>query len=159
MDLDARNKQRSFLDLKRPYINADFLNVIKILREIKANNEKIVIYGDYDADGITATAILKIAFDNFGLHTGFFIPNRYVEGYGLNNKRIDDFHHKGYKYILTVDNGITADKAIDYALSLGITTIVVDHHNCDNLAINTPYIFHQTLSNFLEENFLIHEFY
>lgn len=127
-DLDQRKKSRSFTDLVRPECSSYFA----LLRNIKAaiyEKAKIVIYGDYDVDGISSTVILVKAFNKLGIKVGYFIPSRYIEGYGLNKKRIDDFYNKGYNYIITVDNGIVCNEEIDYAHSLSMKVLVIDHHN------------------------------
>ena len=152
-DLEAREETRSFIDLKRPYNSLDFQSLIKKLLAIRNSGDKIVIYGDYDVDGITATAILKMTFDRIGLKAGFYIPNRYLDGYGLNKNRINEFKAKDYKFILTVDNGINSCSSIQYAHSLGMEVLVVDHHEPnDQIAETTKFIFHQKLSKFIDYN-------
>ena len=94
----------------------------------KQRKEKILIAGDYDCDGICATAIMKDMLDRFGIESGFYIPNRFKEGYGLNENTVKLAHEKGYSLIVTVDNGISAEKAIDLCRSLGMEIIVTDHH-------------------------------
>lgn len=92
------------------------------------NNEKIVIYGDYDVDGITATSLLYIIFNKLGAQVDFFLPNRLVEGYGLSRDGIDEAHKLGVKLIITVDTGINAVDEVAYANSMGIDVIITDHH-------------------------------
>lgn len=94
----------------------------------KRRNEKILIAGDYDCDGICATAIMKDMLDRFGIETGFYIPNRFKEGYGLNENTVRLAHEKGYSLIVTVDNGVAADKAIDLCRELDMDIVVTDHH-------------------------------
>ena len=101
---------------------------VERLQLAKIRNEKILIAGDYDCDGICATAIMKDAFDRFGIESGYYIPNRFKEGYGLNENTVSLAHDKGYSLIVTVDNGVTADKAIDLCRSLGMEILVTDHH-------------------------------
>ena len=103
-------------------------SVSRILRAIK-NNEKIVVFGDYDADGISGSVIFhdffqKIGFENFHIH----IPNRYKEGYGLTFPAIDEFIKSGINLIITVDCGITDVPEIKKAKEAGIDTIIIDHH-------------------------------
>ncbi|MFQ5452666.1 MAG: DHH family phosphoesterase, partial [Candidatus Zixiibacteriota bacterium] len=99
-------------------------------RVVKAlfNNEKIIIYGDYDVDGITATSLLYMIFNKLGAQVDFYLPNRLVEGYGLSRDSIDEIHSKGITLIVTVDTGVTAVEEIAYASSLGIEVIITDHH-------------------------------
>ena len=152
-DLETRVNTRSFVNLKRPYDLSDFQNFISKLIDVKNSGDKLVIYGDYDVDGISATAILKSTFDQIGLKSGFYIPNRYIDGYGLTKTRIDDFKSKEYKYILTVDNGISAIDSIQYANSLGIEVIVVDHHEpSEKIKDVSKFVFHQSLSKFTTYN-------
>ena len=103
---------------------------IALDRIIKAidNNEKVIIYGDYDVDGITSTTVLKSFLEERGLHTDSYIPNRLDEGYGLNNEALDKIAKQGYNLMITVDCGISAINEIEYANKLGIETIVTDHH-------------------------------
>ncbi|MBR3249997.1 MAG: single-stranded-DNA-specific exonuclease RecJ [Clostridia bacterium] len=99
----------------------------RVLKAIE-NNEKVIIYGDYDVDGITSTTVLKSFLADRGLYVDSYIPNRLDEGYGLNNEAIDKIAQEGYTLMITVDCGISANKEIDYANTLGIETIVTDHH-------------------------------
>ncbi|MFI3206903.1 MAG: single-stranded-DNA-specific exonuclease RecJ [Clostridia bacterium] len=92
------------------------------------NFEKIAIFGDYDADGITATSILYEYFQFLGANVIFYIPKRETEGYGMNMAAVDYLHELETKLIVTVDNGIAAIKEIDYANTLGIDIVVTDHH-------------------------------
>lgn len=96
----------------------------------REKNEKIVIYGDYDIDGLTATTVLLDAFDSFGF-TGVeaFIPNRFIEGYGLTIGAIEKIADMGAEIIVTVDCGSLSEKEIVRAGELGIDVIVTDHHN------------------------------
>ena len=94
----------------------------------KHNKEKILIAGDYDCDGICATAIMKDMMDRFGIEAGFYIPNRFKEGYGLNEATVRLAYEKGYSLIVTVDNGVAAKDAIDLCRSLGMDILVSDHH-------------------------------
>lgn len=89
-------------------------------------NEKICIYGDYDCDGILATSILVEGFRQLGVEVGYHIPSRLQDGYGLNVTRVEQMAAKGYSLIITVDNGIKANEAIDLANELGIDVIVTD---------------------------------
>lgn len=99
----------------------------RVLKAIE-NNERTIIYGDYDVDGITSTTVLTKFLEERGLHVDSYIPNRLHEGYGLNNAAIDKIAKDGYTLMITVDCGISAVDEIAYANSLGIETIVTDHH-------------------------------
>lgn len=103
---------------------------IAVERIIKAidNKDKIIIYGDYDVDGITSITVLKSFFKDRGIEVDEYIPNRLEEGYGLNKVAIDQIAKNNYNLMITVDCGISGIKEIEYANSLGIETIVTDHH-------------------------------
>lgn len=103
---------------------------IAVDRIIKAinNKEKILIYGDYDVDGITSTTVLKKYLMDRGISVDTYIPNRLHEGYGLNKKAIDTIKERNIDLIITVDCGISAIEEVDYAVSLGMDIIVTDHH-------------------------------
>jgi single-stranded-DNA-specific exonuclease len=98
-----------------------------ILRAIE-NREKITIYGDYDADGLTATAILLNFFSSLGLQVSFYIPNRLTEGYSLNKEAISEIAENQTKLIITVDCGTNNTSEIALAKSLGMNVVVTDHH-------------------------------
>ncbi len=128
-----------------------FENIPKILSRINkaiTNNEKIIIYGDYDCDGICATTILVKAFEMIGVKVAFYIPNRLEDGYGLNIEKVQAFHDKNYSLIITVDNGIRANEAIDLANSLGIDVIVTDHHALPEEVPHAWSILHTELSTY-----------
>ena len=121
-------------------------NIINRIYKAKAMQEKIVIVGDYDADGIMATTILHKAFTAFELEVGFYIPDRLKEGYGLNKNIVKNVHAKGYGLIITVDNGVVAYDALDYAKELGLEVIVTDHHHLDeSVNYNYDYLLHPKL--------------
>ncbi len=92
------------------------------------NNEKIAIFGDYDCDGVTATALLYSFLKEKGADVCFYIPNRLTEGYGMNIEAIEGLSEKGINLIITVDNGVNAIVEIDRANELGIDVVVTDHH-------------------------------
>lgn len=99
----------------------------KILK-IKANNETLYIYGDYDVDGITATAFLTLVFRKVGINVKYYIPNRMDEGYGLNKKALTEMNNNNCKLVITVDTGVNSIEEIKYARQLGIDIIITDHH-------------------------------
>ena len=106
-------------------------SVERIIKAIE-NNEKVTIYGDYDVDGITSITVLKSFLKDRGLETSQYIPNRLNEGYGLNNNAIEKIKQQGCDLMITVDCGISAINEINYASSLGIETIITDHHEPGN---------------------------
>ena len=115
-------------DLEDPFTMVGMKKGIERVSEALFNNEKIVIYGDYDVDGITATALLYMVFNKLGGQVDFYLPNRLTEGYGLSKDGIDEAKAKGVSLIVTVDTGITAVEEIAYANTIGVDVIVTDHH-------------------------------
>ncbi len=105
--------------------------VEKIIKAIE-KQEKVTIYGDYDVDGITSITVLKSFLQDRGLAVESYIPNRLEEGYGLNKQAIEKIAKSGCQLMITVDCGISAIEEINYANSLGIETIVTDHHEPGN---------------------------
>jgi len=101
---------------------------VNILHHAVENNKKIAIYGDYDTDGVTSSALLYEFFDQLGHTPRVYIPNRFDEGYGLNVDAIELLASEGIELIITVDCGIKATKEVDLAKSFGIQVIVTDHH-------------------------------
>jgi len=101
--------------------------VDRIIRAIK-DKESIIIYGDYDVDGITSICVLKQFLENRGIKVSQTIPNRLDEGYGLNKDAIEKIAEEKYRLMITVDCGISGIEEVEYANSLGIETIVTDHH-------------------------------
>lgn len=111
-----------------PFLMPDMeIAVNRILKAIK-NKEKIIIYGDYDVDGITSITVLKSFLKDRGIDVDQYIPNRLEEGYGLNNPAVKKIAEQDYDLMITVDCGISGIEEIKYANSLGIETIVTDHH-------------------------------
>ena len=113
-----------------PFLLPDMEKAVARLKQARQQGEKIVIYGDYDIDGLSATVLLLDAFDKFGFEdVDAFIPNRFVEGYGMTMGAVDKVRDMGADLILTVDTGSLCHAEIEYASSLGIDTVVTDHHN------------------------------
>ncbi|MEW6496682.1 MAG: single-stranded-DNA-specific exonuclease RecJ [Cyanobacteriota bacterium] len=102
---------------------------VDMLQEAIANEEKIAICGDYDADGMTSTALLLRALRWLGANVDYAIPSRMKDGYGINTRIVEEFAEEGVRLILTVDNGISAHEAIARAAELGIMVIITDHHD------------------------------
>jgi single-stranded-DNA-specific exonuclease len=102
---------------------------VEMLKEAIANEEKIAICGDYDADGMTSTALLLRALRWLGADVDYAIPSRMKDGYGINTRIVEEFAEDGVALILTVDNGISAHAAIARALELGMMVIITDHHD------------------------------
>ncbi len=115
-------------DFHDPYLMPDMEPAVDRIIKAIENNEKTIIYGDYDVDGITSITILTRFLQERGLMVNSYIPNRLDEGYGLNRDAIKSIADEGYKLIITVDCGISGTEEVDYAYSLGMEVIVTDHH-------------------------------
>lgn len=117
-------------DAPDPFLLPDMSAAVERLVSARENNEHITIYGDYDIDGLTATTVLLDAFRSFGFQTvDAFIPNRFVEGYGLTEEAIEKIAATGAQLIVTVDCGSLSFGPITRANELGVDVIVTDHHN------------------------------
>lgn len=111
-----------------PFLMKDMSKAVERIKKAVSNKEKILIYGDYDVDGVTSTALLVHAFGEMGADFETFIPNRIEEGYGMNIRAVALARENGVKLIVTVDCGINSVKEIECANSYGIEVIVTDHH-------------------------------
>lgn len=115
-------------DFYDPFLLPDMEQAVERIEQAINNNEKILVYGDYDADGITSTTILIKFFKEIGVEVDKYIPNRLEEGYGINNKALEEIKNRGIDLIITVDTGITANDQVKYANELGLDVIITDHH-------------------------------
>ncbi|HNO95581.1 MAG TPA: DHH family phosphoesterase, partial [Anaerolineales bacterium] len=112
-----------------PFQIADMQVAIERIRYALANNEPIAIYGDYDVDGVTATALLVETLKKLGADVRGYIPNRFDEGYGLNNNALDELKADGVKLVITVDCGIRSPAEAAHAQTIGLDLIISDHHH------------------------------
>ncbi len=125
---DINNFLYNECDIDNPFEIKDMDKAVHRIKLSIENGDLICVYGDYDADGVTSTALLYSYLEACGANVMFYIPSRENEGYGLHNETIDILHSKGVNLIVTVDNGIASVNEIAYANSLGIDTVVTDHH-------------------------------
>ena len=126
---DVINFLQENKDFSDPFLMKDMDKAVERITTAVENGEKICIYGDYDADGVTSTSLLySYLRDSLGADVMFYIPTRTGEGYGMNKGAVDKIHSQGITLIITVDNGISAREEIDYANTLGIDTVITDHH-------------------------------
>lgn len=126
---DVINFLQENKDFSDPFLMKDMDKAVERITTAVENGEKICVYGDYDADGVTSTSLLySYLRDSLGADVMFYIPTRTGEGYGMNRGAVDKIHSLGVTLIITVDNGISAREEIDYANSLGIDTVITDHH-------------------------------
>ena len=115
-----------------PFQITDMQVAIERIRYALANNEPIAIYGDYDVDGVTATALLVETLKKLGADIRGYIPNRFDEGYGLNNNALDELKADGVKLVITVDCGIRSPAEAAHAQTIGLDLIISDHHHPDD---------------------------
>ena len=121
----------SFEDLHEPFLLKDMDKAVaRVLLAIE-NNEKILIWGDYDVDGTTGTVVLRKALEILGAQTGYHVPHRFTEGYGLNIPKLAEAKDKGYTVAISVDTGSRAFEAADWARENGMDLIITDHHLSD----------------------------
>ncbi|MBO4308764.1 MAG: single-stranded-DNA-specific exonuclease RecJ [Clostridia bacterium] len=113
-----------------PFLLRDMRLAVERLSLAVERGERIAVYGDYDADGVTSTSLLFLYLSEYGADVDYYIPSRSKEGYGLSKAAIDTLREKGVSLMVTVDTGVTAVEEIAYASSVGIDTIVTDHHEC-----------------------------
>ena len=128
------NAIRSFLfsslekDVAHPSLLKDAQKAVDRIMYAIANKEPILIFGDYDVDGITSSALMMISLLPLGANVNFYLPHRVKDGYGLSTKIVERAARNGYKVIITVDNGITAFEPALKAKELGVDLIITDHH-------------------------------
>lgn len=131
--IDTVEEMKTFLnpdekDFHDPFLMKGMKETVLRINKAIENKERILIFGDYDVDGVTSTAMLYKFLQSLGLETYYFIPHRLEEGYGLSINGIDYALSKNVKLIITVDCGITAYNEIEYAVEKNIDVIVTDHH-------------------------------
>ena len=144
----AEDDVSSFLNfdlknIKDPYLIKDMEIFVNRVLKAKENNEKVCIYGDYDVDGITSITIMYKFFKSIGIDVDYYLPDRLIEGYGVNNLALDEIKKRGCSLVITVDCGITAINETEYAKSLGMDMCITDHHECadvlpDSVCIINP---------------------
>jgi single-stranded-DNA-specific exonuclease len=114
--------------LHDPFLLYDMEKAVERIQAAIMNGERILIYGDYDADGITSTTVLKEALELLGAEVDYYLPNRFTDGYGPNLSVYQEKIAAGVQLILTVDNGVSGHEALAYAKSAQVDVIVTDHH-------------------------------
>lgn len=129
-DFEAAKKffRPSLDDLHDPFLMRDMDQAIARIETAIANNEKILVYGDYDVDGTTAVSLVYSFFSGIYPNIGYYIPDRYTEGYGISTLGVDFAADNGYSLIIALDCGIKAHDKVDHAISRGVDFIICDHH-------------------------------
>lgn len=131
-----------------PYLFRDMSKTVdRIMNAIKSK-ESILIYGDYDVDGITSTYILYKAIKNLGGNVNYDIPNRFIDGYGLSTSKAYDIINEGYELVITVDNGIKSIKEASIFKENNVTFIITDHHLMEDELPDAFSIIHTELSDY-----------
>ena len=115
-------------DILSPWGILGMDKAVRWLLDVFEKREKIFIFGDYDLDGMSSVTLLTKALQEIGMETEWRLPNRFGDGYGLSNSAVDEMHEAGARYVITVDTGITANAEIAYAKTLGMSVLVIDHH-------------------------------
>ncbi|PZX63648.1 single-stranded-DNA-specific exonuclease RecJ [Hydrotalea sandarakina] len=136
--IDSYDKAKQFFrpqlsDLHSPWLMKDMDKAVARIMLAFENNEKILVYGDYDVDGTTSVACLFQFLQSIYPHVGFYIPHRYKEGYGISQLGIDYANENNYSLIISLDCGIKSVELIQYAKNLNIDFIVCDHHLPDKI--------------------------
>ncbi|MBM6613922.1 single-stranded-DNA-specific exonuclease RecJ [Desemzia sp. RIT804] len=131
--LDTKEKIQSFLHpneerIYDPFLMHDMDRATERIMTAIESGDKIVIYGDYDADGVTSTSVLLETLEMIGANVDFYIPNRFTDGYGPNSKAFEKLIEEGCQLIVTCDNGVSGHEAIKRAKELGVDVVVTDHH-------------------------------
>ena len=126
----------------------DIDNAVKLVKEVIANKGKIIIYGDYDADGVMGTSILVKMFEYLDVIVDYYLPNRYLDGYGINLEHAQEYVDKKYDLVITVDNGITAFEPIELLHNNGVKVLILDHHQVGDTVPLADAICHPTYSHF-----------
>ncbi|WP_373823161.1 single-stranded-DNA-specific exonuclease RecJ, partial [Streptococcus ferus] len=133
--IDSQAKLEAFLNpsleqLHDPYLLHDMERAVTRIRSAIEEGEQILVYGDYDADGMTSSSIVKEALEMLGAEVRVYLPNRFTDGYGPNESIYRYFiEQEGISLIVTVDNGVAGHEAIAYAQEQGVDVIVTDHHS------------------------------
>ncbi|MDQ2746614.1 MAG: single-stranded-DNA-specific exonuclease RecJ [Acidobacteriota bacterium] len=130
---ETAEKARTFLNpslehLHEPYLLKDMEKAVKRILQAVENQEKILVWGDYDVDGTTGTVVVRKALEMLGAKSGFHIPHRFTEGYGVNIPMLEKAKERGYSLIISVDCGIRSFEPIKWAKENGLDFITTDHH-------------------------------
>ncbi len=117
-------------NLYDPFLMKDMDILVDRVLKAKENNEKVMIYGDYDVDGVTSITVLYSFFKELGIDVSYYLPDRMEEGYGLNKEALKNIKEDGYSLVVTVDCGISAIEELEYAKEINLEVCVTDHHEC-----------------------------
>lgn len=132
--------------LHSPFLLKDMNKAVDRILMAIAASEPIIIYGDYDCDGITAISVLYRALKKMNAVVDYDLPDRFSDGYGLNLKAVNEIIHKGYRLVITVDNGITCIDEVEKLQNAGIDCIITDHHEPKEILPKAYAILHSRIS-------------
>lgn len=138
-------------DLVDPFLLPDMQKAVNRILSALENGEKITVFGDYDADGVTSTALMYSYLLSRGANVDYYIPDRDGEGYGMNIAAVDILKERGTSLIITVDNGISAVEEIDYAARLNMDVVVTDHHIAGEILPNAAAVVDPHRSDFVSD--------
>ncbi len=147
-DYDYMTRNLSFDDVKDPFTFNGMKEAINICKESIKNDEKIIVYGDYDCDGIMSTSIITKAFLKLNKKIDYYVPSRYLDGYGLSLSKAQTLVDKHYDLVILCDNGISALEASKLLKDNNIKVIIIDHHLVADKLPNADAIIHPSVSNF-----------
>lgn len=151
-NLDTEEKIADFFDtsvskIDDPFLMNDMQKAVSRIEQALDNGEKIVIYGDYDADGLTSTSIMKEAIEILGGQVQTYIPDRFSDGYGPHLEVYKRLINEGCQLIITVDNGVSGYEAVEYANSKGVDVVITDHHSLPEQLPNAAAIVHPRIAD------------
>jgi len=135
-EMIARFLNQDLTLLHDPFLFVSMKKAVDRVHMAIVKDEKILIYGDYDVDGVTSTTIMYKTMKQLGANFNYYIPNRFTEGYGLNKDALESAAQKGFKVMITVDTGISAVEEADLAKQLGLDLIITDHHEPQQILPN-----------------------
>ncbi|PKM67144.1 MAG: single-stranded-DNA-specific exonuclease RecJ [Firmicutes bacterium HGW-Firmicutes-2] len=116
-----------------PFMMTDMKIAVERILRSRDQDEKIMVYGDYDVDGVTSTSILYMFLEELGCLVAYYIPDRHEEGYGINKEALAEIKDRGFDLLITVDTGITAVNEVAYSKEIGLDVIITDHHECQEV--------------------------
>lgn len=150
--IDSVEKAHEFLHIDESSVHDPFLfehmkPVVERIQQAIQEKQKILIYGDYDADGITSVTVLMETLTSLGADVHFKIPNRFTEGYGPSERLFRQAHEEGIQLLITVDNGISGVAQVAVAKELGLDVIITDHHEAGETLPNADFIIHPHLES------------
>ena len=135
VDKFLNTSEKDFYD---PFLLRGMDKLVKRIKKAIEKNEKVLIFGDYDVDGVSASAILIKYFASIQFYVDYFLPNRYIDGYGLTKESINFVKEKfNPSLIITVDCGISCYEEVEYAKTIGIDIVVTDHHDIPDVIPDT----------------------